>query len=157
MILPHMESVITPSLAGSFEHTQVGKGSKDDFVSFCLGSGVFPVAELFWPLSSNMIHQRHTDSIFSATAKPLQSLAISFSSSNTQSRLHGSGGGTCSSSAGEVSSLERQDHKLLAVLSWGINLAVLTIANRAGVSVHPPQLPWELLALQSWDRTGAIP
>lgn len=71
MILPYMQSMITPSLAVSFEHTQVGKGSKDDFMSFCLDPGVFPVAKQPCPVSSNVIHQSHTDNIFSATDKPL--------------------------------------------------------------------------------------
>lgn len=70
------------SLAVNFEYIQVGKGCKDDFLSFCLDSGVFPVAKQSCPLSSNLVHQSHTGNIFSATDKPLQLFAIPFSSLN---------------------------------------------------------------------------
>lgn len=50
-------------------------------MSFCLDSGVFPVAKQSCQLSSHVIHQSNTD-IFSYTDKPLQLFAISFYSLN---------------------------------------------------------------------------
>lgn len=96
-------------LAVSFEHTQVGKGSKHDFTSFCLDSGAFPVAKQSCPLSSNTMHQSHTDNIFSATTVICNVIFFlkHVEQAAWQGRWHSS---MSSPTAGKVSSLWGEHH-----------------------------------------------